>query len=56
MLGAFVLVDCASVEQSIRMGVFVGGANLRLVEEEKAKKKIAKLKLAKQGTCSKPTP
>lgn len=44
------------VEQYIRMGVFVGGANLRLVEEEKAKKKITKLKLAKQGTCSKPTP
>lgn len=44
------------VEQYIKLGVFVGGANLRLVDEAKAKKKIAKLKLAKQGTCSKPNP
>lgn len=44
------------VEQYIKMGVFVGGANLKLVEEEKAKQKIAKLKLATPGNCSNPTP
>ena len=44
------------VEQYIKMGAFVGGANLRLVEEEKAKNKIATLKLAKQSNCSKPYP
>ncbi len=38
------------------MGVFVGGAKLRLVEEAKAKQAIAKLKLARQGNCSKPNP
>lgn len=43
------------VEQYIKMGVFVGGANLRLVDEAKAKQKIAKLKLARQGSCSRPT-
>lgn len=40
------------IEQYIKMGVFVGGANLRLVDETKAKNTIAKLKLAKQGSCS----
>ena len=44
------------VQQYIKMGVFVGGANLRLVDEAKAQKKIAKLKLARQGNCSKPAP
>ncbi len=44
------------VEQYIKMGVFVGGAKLRLVEEAKAKQAIAKLKLARQGNCSKPNP
>ena len=43
------------VQQHIKMGVFVGGANLRLVDEAKAKQKIAKLKLARQGSCSRPT-
>lgn len=43
------------VEQYIKMGVFVGGANVRLVDEAKAKQKIAKLKLARQGSCSRPT-
>ncbi|HHX06356.1 MAG TPA: DUF2846 domain-containing protein [Pseudomonas sp.] len=44
------------VEQYIKMGVFVGGANLRLVDETKAKQQIAKLKLATKGKCSKPHP
>lgn len=41
------------VEQYIRMGVFVGGANLKLVDEEEGKKNIAKLEMAKKGQCSK---
>ena len=44
------------VEQYIKMGVFVGGANLRLVDETTAKNKIAKLNLAKTGQCSKAKP
>ena len=44
------------VQQYIKMGVFVGGANLRLVEEDKAQKAIAKLKLATQGNCSQAHP
>ena len=43
------------VEQYIKFGFFVGGANVRLVDEAKAKQKIAKLKLARQGSCSRPT-
>lgn len=44
------------VQQYIKMGVFVGGANLKLVDEAKAKQKIAKLKLATLGNCSTPNP
>lgn len=44
------------VEQYIKMGVFVGGANLRMIDEAKAKQKIAKLNLARGGNCSKPQP
>lgn len=39
------------VENYITMGAFVGGANLRIVQDDKAKAAIMKLKLAKQGTC-----
>jgi hypothetical protein len=35
------------------MGVFVGGANLKLVDEKAGKKTVSKLQLAKKGTCSK---
>ncbi|MFZ7143113.1 DUF2846 domain-containing protein [Avibacterium avium] len=35
------------IRQYIRMGVFVGGANLEQVDEEKAKAVIKKLKLAR---------
>ncbi len=41
------------VKQYIKMGVFVGGANLELVSEEKGKKDLAKLEMAKKGKCSK---
>jgi len=41
------------VRQYIKMGVFVGGANLEIVEEEKAKEAISNLDLAKKGLCSK---
>ncbi|RYZ79782.1 MAG: DUF2846 domain-containing protein, partial [Moraxellaceae bacterium] len=40
------------VQQYIKMGVFVGGAGVEVVDEAKAKKEIAKLKLAKKGKCS----
>jgi len=41
------------VRQYIKMGAFVGGANLELVDEQKAQKAIAGLELAKRGNCSK---
>jgi hypothetical protein len=41
------------VRQYIKMGAFVGGANLELVEEEEGQKAISELEMAKQGTCSK---
>lgn len=40
------------VRQYIKMGVFVGGANLEQVNEENGKAEITKLSLAKKGTCS----
>jgi hypothetical protein len=40
------------VQQYIKMGVLVGGAGIEAADEAKAKKEIAKLKLAKQGKCS----
>lgn len=39
------------INQYIKMGVFTGGANLKLVDAEKAKEKISKLKLAVKGNC-----
>lgn len=41
------------VRQYLKMGVFVGGAGVELVDEEKGKQEIAKLELAKKGSCSK---
>jgi hypothetical protein len=41
------------VRQYIKMGVFVGGAGLELVNVEEGKKEVATLSLAKAGTCSK---
>lgn len=41
------------VQQFIKMGMFVGGAGLELVDEEKGKKEVATLQMAKKGNCSK---
>lgn len=41
------------VEQYIKLGVFVGGAGLRLVDQQEGKKDISKLELATMGSCSK---
>ncbi len=41
------------VKQYIKMGAFVGGAGLVLVDEETGKKDVQKLELAQKGTCSK---
>ena len=40
------------VQQSIKMGVFVGGAKRTLVDEQKGKEKVQKLEMATPGTCS----
>jgi len=40
------------IRQYIKMGVFVGGAALEVVEEDEAKEAISKLDMAKKGTCS----
>jgi len=41
------------VQQYIKIGVFVGGAGVELVDEEKGKKAVEKLKMAIKGNCSK---
>lgn len=41
------------IRQYIKIGVFVGGANLELMGEGEGKKDVAKLELAKKGSCSK---
>lgn len=41
------------VRQFIKMGLFVGGAGLEVVDEEAGKKEVAQLELAKPGSCSK---
>jgi hypothetical protein len=43
------------VRQYIKMGVFVGGADLELINADEAKKAISELDMAKKGTCSKIT-
>jgi len=40
------------VKQYIKMGLFVGGAGLELVDEEKGKEAVQELTMAKKGTCS----
>ncbi|MTI08529.1 DUF2846 domain-containing protein [Curvivirga aplysinae] len=40
------------IRQYIKLGVFVGGAGLELIDEEQGKKDVSKLDLAVQGTCS----
>ncbi|WP_199767098.1 DUF2846 domain-containing protein [Helicobacter salomonis] len=44
------------VRQYIKVGVFVGGANLKLVNEEKGRAAVAKLNMAEPGHCSRPHP
>ncbi len=41
------------VKQYIKIGVFVGGADLKAVSKEEGEKAISKLALAKPGNCSK---
>lgn len=41
------------IRQYIKMGVFVGGADLELVSEEDGKRAVAEIGLATKGTCSK---
>ncbi len=41
------------VRQYMKMGLFVGGAGVELVDEKKGKEDVAKLELANSGTCSK---
>jgi PBP1b-binding outer membrane lipoprotein LpoB len=40
------------IRQYIKMGVFVGGAGLELIENTKGKEAVKGLEMAKQGTCS----
>ncbi|GGI73883.1 DUF2846 domain-containing protein [Shewanella gelidii] len=40
------------VEQFIKMGAFVGGADVKLVHDEAGKSEIRRLKMAKSGKCS----
>lgn len=40
------------VRQYLKMGVFVGGAGVELVSEQQGKADIAKLNMAKNGTCN----
>jgi len=40
------------IRQYIRLGVFIGGAGLEQVPEERGKQDIMKLKMAKPGKCS----
>lgn len=40
------------IRQYIKIGAFVGGANLELIQEDEGKKAIAELEMAAKGTCS----
>jgi hypothetical protein len=44
------------IRQYIKLGAFVGGADLELIPEEQGKTAVSKLELATPGTCSDPTP
>ncbi len=41
------------IRQYLKMGVFVGGANLEVVEPEKGKEVVQNLQMAESGKCSK---
>ena len=40
------------IRQYIKIGLFVGGAGLELVDEEKGKDEVSELDMATKGTCS----
>lgn len=40
------------VQQYMKLGVFVGGAGLELVDEAKGRQEVEKLQMAKKGNCS----
>ncbi len=40
------------IRQYIKMGLFVGGAGVELVDEVKGKEDVKSLKMAKKGNCS----
>ncbi len=41
------------IRQYIKVGAFVGGANLELMQEEEGKKAVSELEMAMKGNCSK---
>lgn len=41
------------ITQYIKLGVFVGGASLEVVDEKKGKEDVLKLEMAEKGHCSK---
>ena len=41
------------IKQYIKMGLFVGGANLKVVDETKGKEDVLKLGMAQKGHCTK---
>lgn len=41
------------VRQYIKMGLFVGGAGVELIDEEEGKEAVSKLNMATKGNCSK---
>ncbi|HFK2920998.1 TPA: DUF2846 domain-containing protein [Stenotrophomonas maltophilia] len=41
------------IQQSIKMGVFVGGAKLTVVPESEGRSQVMQLKMAQNGRCSK---
>ncbi len=43
------------IQQFIKMGAFVGGANLKQVDEQTGKKAVSEYAFAQGGNCSKPT-
>ncbi len=41
------------IRQYIKLGVFVGGANLEVISAEKGKEAVSNLGMAVKGQCSK---
>lgn len=51
--GQIIMREIYFIERYIKIGVFVGGANLKVVSQDEGKRNISKLKLEKSGECSK---